>query len=160
MSFDEAAVQMLFDLIQSKALATGYLDAVNTVEPKAPPGNDVTCAIWADTLRPIRTSGLAATSILVTFNVRLYSNMLQDPQDRIDPNMMTATCALLNAFSNDFELADPQTGQATVREVDLLGAYGPGLSFQAGYITVSGQLNRVMTIMLPIIINDAFAQVR
>lgn len=159
MTFDAVAVQNLFDLVQSKALATGYFDSVNTAEPKAPPGNDVTCAIWIDSLWPVRSSGLALGSILVTFNARIYSNMLQDPQDLIDPNMTTAACALMNAFSNDFELVDPQTGQPTVREVDLLGAYGKGLGFQAGYINISGQLNRVVTIMLPIVINDAFAQV-
>ncbi len=159
MSFDSDAVQKLFDLAQSKALATGYFDAVNTVEPKAPPGNDVTCALWVNSIQPVRTSGLALTSILVILNARIYSNMLQDPQDSIDPNMLTAACALFNAYSNDFELIDPQTGLPTVREVDLLGAYGPGLSMQAGYLTVSGQLNRIMTVTIPVVVNDAFSQV-
>lgn len=159
MTFDSTAVQNLFDLVQSKALATGYFDAVNTVEPKAAPRNDVTCAIWINSIGPVKTSGLALTSVMVEFNARIYTNMLQDPQDMIDPNMLTATSALLNAYSDDFELIDPQTGQPTVREIDLLGAYGPGLSAQAGYISISGQLNRVMTVTIPVVINDAYAQV-
>src|SRR5271170_4947863 len=154
MSFDSDAVQNLFDLLQSKALATGYFDSVNTAEPKAPPQNDVTCAIWANNIEPIQTSGLAATSILVTFNARIYQNMLSDPQDAIDPNVMIATCALLDAYSNDFELIDPQTGQSTVREVDLLARYSAGLSVQAGYIAISGQLSRIVTIAIPVVIND------
>lgn len=159
MSFDMTAVQNLFDLVQSKALATGYFDSVNTVEPKASPGNDVVCAIWINSVQPVRSSGQSLTSVLVVFNARIYSNMLQDPQETIDPNMTTAACALMDAYSGDFELIDPQTGQPTVREVDLLGAYGPGLSFQAGYLNLNGQMNRIVTVILPIVINDAFAQV-
>lgn len=158
MTFDSKAVQDIFNSVQSTALATGYFDSVNTAEPKAAPGNDITCAIWIDSIRPVRTSGLAATSILVTLSARIYSNMLQDPIDSIDPNISSASCALLDKFSNDLELLDPQTGQPTVREIDLLGAYGAGLNMKAGYINIGGQLNRVVTIEIPIVVNDAFTQ--
>jgi hypothetical protein len=158
MSLDATQVQLLFDLIQSKALATGDFDSVNTAEPKSSPGNDVTCAIWLDTVKPIRSSGLNATSLLLTFNARIYTNMLQDPQDAIDPNMMTAACDLMLAYSEDFELIDPQRSKAVVREIDLLGEFGNGLMAQAGYVNIGGQMNRVITVTVPVVFNDAFTQ--
>jgi hypothetical protein len=159
MAFDEAAVQNLFDLIQSKVLATAYFQAVNTSEPKASPGNDIICAIWIQSIGPARgQSGLSATSGLVIFNVRIYSNMFQEPQDAIDPSVLKATTTLLGIFSEDFELIDPQTEEPTVREVDLLGAVSSGLGAQAGYLSIGGQLQRVMTISLPVIINDCWTQ--
>lgn len=159
MSFDAGAIQNLFDLVQSKVLATGYFSSAATAEPKAAPADDLTCAIWTDRISPVRTSGLSSTSALVVFLVRVYSNMLQDPQDAIDPRVMQAAGQILNDFSQDFELIDPQTSTPTVREVDLLGAYGPGLSAQAGYISISGVMYRVMTITLPIVVNDCWTQV-
>lgn len=159
MSFDAAAAQNLFDLVQSKVLATGYFSAADTAEPKAAPADELTAAIWIDRITPVRTSGLNSTSALVVFLIRIYTNMLQDPQDNIDPRVTQAASQIINDFSEDFELVDPQTSAPTVREVDLLGAYGPGLSAQAGYISISQVMYRVMTITLPIVVNDCWAQV-
>lgn len=158
MTYDAAAVQQTFDLVQSKVLATGYFSQVNTVEPKAAPGGPLTCAVWIDRIAPVRSSGLNSTSALVLMMCRIYSNMLQDPQDAIDPMVTEATNQVISDFSDDFELIDPQTSVATVREIDLLGAYGPGLSAQAGYITIQQVMYRVMTVTLPIIINDCWTQ--
>lgn len=156
MAFDEAAVQNLFDLVQSKALATGYFQSVNTAEPKSAPSSDLTCAIWIDSIRPLTSSGLNSTTGLVTFNARIYQNMLMEPQDAIDPQVAKATTVLLGVYSQDFELIDPQTTQSTVREVDLLGAFSSGLMAQAGYLNVGGQMNRIMTITIPVVVNDCW----
>lgn len=159
MTYDSAAVQQTFDLVQSKILATGYFAMVNTSEPKSSPVDPLTAAVWIDRIAPVRSSGLASTSALLLIMCRIYTDMLQEPQDAIDPRVMQATNQVLSDFSGDFELIDPQTSAATVREIDLLGAYGPGLSAQAGYISISGVMYRVMTITLPIIVNDCWTQV-
>jgi hypothetical protein len=158
MAFDEAAVQQLFDLAQSKLLATNYFAAVNTSEPKSSPASDLICALWIDSIRPIRSSGLNSTTALVTLFARIYQNMLSDPQDAIDPTVTKATTTVIGAFSADFELIDPVTQQPTVREVDLLGAYSNGLMAQAGYVTIGQQLERVMTITVPVVVNDCWTQ--
>lgn len=151
MALAAADVQAIFDAVQSHALASGYFERVNTHEPKNAPGRGLSCAIWVDHIGPAR-SGLASTSVRLVFNVRLYTDMLQEPQDAIDPAVLTACAGLLEDYSGDFTLG------GKVESVDLLGKGGVPLQAQAGYISQDGKLMRVMTITLPVISNDAWTQ--
>lgn len=146
--------QALMDALASHAMASGYFDRVNQHEPKSKPGRGLTCAIWVDRIEPARgRSGLAATSARVVFNVRVYTNMIQDPQDAIDPDVMIATDALFEAYSSDFQLG----GEAAY--VDLMGTtQGHPLFAQSGYINIDNFVYRVMTITVPIVVNDAWSQ--
>lgn len=147
------AATAILAAVQSHALASGLFERVNQHEPKDPPGNGLTAAVWVDTVGPVAAgSGLQSTTGLVTVNVRLYLNMISEPQDAIDPVMVGAVDTLLAAYSGDFELG----GQ--VRNIDLLGAYGPGLSARAGYLPWDGKTYRVYTITLPMIVNDMWTQ--
>lgn len=74
--------------------------------------------------------------------------MNQQPYDQIDPAVMNATSAVFAAFSGDFTLG------GTVRNVDLMG-----MKAQAGYVQQDGQTLRVMTITVPIVVNDLWEQV-
>ncbi|MGH3381363.1 MAG: hypothetical protein ACRDP6_42190 [Actinoallomurus sp.] len=150
MSFDPMVTQ---DVIVSHAKRLGLFDRVHAHEPKSAPGNGLTCAIWADHIGPIQSSGLDSTSLRVTYSVRLYYPMLKEPQDAIDRTVLAAVAALMSAYSGDFTLDDE------ARHVDLLGAYGVALSSQAGYLDQDKRLFRVFTISLPIIFNDVFEQV-
>ena len=144
----------LLAAIESHALSLGRFDRVNTHEPKNAPGSGLTCAIWADRIEPARgASGLAATTSRVTFNIRVYTSMLQEPQDAIDPAVMEAVDALMAAYSGDFELG----GQA--RNVDLLGQTGTPMQAQAGYLTIGSTMYRVVTVTLPVLVNDLWEQV-
>lgn len=143
----------ILSAIESHALALGLFESVNTHEPKNAPGNGLRVAIWCDRIEPALSSGLQQTSARVVFNVRIYSNMLQEPQDAIDPNIATAVDGLMAAYSGDFDLG------GNVRNVDLLGMAGPPLQAQAGYLEQDGKMFRVMTITLPLIVNDVWSQV-
>ena len=138
---------------ESHVAATGHFERVNRHEPKNAPGNGLTAAIWVQDLRPAaQASGLAAIAAILIVNVRLYSNMLADPQDLIDPKLVAATDALMSAYASDFTLGD------RVRNVDLLGQFGEGLSAKAGYLEQDRKMFRVMTINLPLVINDVWTQ--
>lgn len=141
--------------VQSHAASLGIFDeGVALHEPKSKPASGLTCAIWADRIGPAAgSSGLASTSALVVFAVRLYTPMLQQPYDDIDPAMLAATDALMGAYSANFTL------EGQVREVDLLGEFGTPLGAQAGYINQDGKIYRVMTVMLPLVVNDLWSQV-
>lgn len=149
MTFDPQAV---FDTIQNHALTSGWFERVGTHEPKNAPGTGLTCAIWSDHIGLVQSSGLDQSSVRVIFKVRVYSNMIQEPQDGIDPNVVAATCGLFAAYNTDFELG----GEA--RHIDLLGSEGDPLYAEAGYLEVAGRMYRVMTISLPVIFNDAWGQ--
>lgn len=146
-------VSGIFDAVQSHALASGLFTRVNTHEPKNAPGSGVTCALWVDAIAPVAgASGLASTSGRVTMKVRIYTSMLAEPQDQIDPEILRVVDTLLGLYSGDFELG------GRVRNVDLLGHSGIPLMAQAGYINQDGRLMRVMDITLPLIVNDIWAQ--
>lgn len=147
------ALPAILDAVQSHALRLGWFEKVNGHEPKNAPGNGITAAVWVERVVPYAGgSGLAATTGVVLLNVRLYSPMLTEPQDGIDPAVIGAADALLTAYSGDFELG------GLIRNVDLLGQAGEPLGGRAGYLNQDGKLFRVFTINLPLIINDLWSQ--
>lgn len=146
-------VDAITDAVVSHALASGHFENVNLHEPKNSPGNGLTCAVWAQTVVPIpAASGLNTTTGRALFNVRIYSNMLKEPQDAIDPEVLKAVDKLFSAYSGDFTL------DGLVRNVDLLGTYGVALTAVAGYQTIGQTMYRIMTISLPLIVNDLWGQ--
>lgn len=141
------------DALVSHAMATGLFDRVNQYEPKATPGNGLTAAVWFQTLRPDpQHSGLAATSVWLTYTLRIYLPMLTEPQDWIDPRILEGVDKLIELYSGDFSL------DGMVREVDLEGQSGTGLSAQAGYLDIDRTKMRVVDITIPLGINDAYVQ--
>jgi hypothetical protein len=155
MNFDEDAVNEIFDRVVSYAMSTGHFDSVNTHEPKGAPGNGLVCSIWMQRIEPIRAGGLASTSGLVLLDARIYTPFAQQPFDQIDPKVMAAATDFIGALSGDFEFG----GDADTRNVDLLGAYGTSLFGEAGYVELDKRIHRVMTIAVPVIVNDMWEQV-
>jgi len=138
--------------VKSHALATGLFENVLGHEPKSAPGNGLTAAVWVQNLRPAVASGLDSTSARLQLSVRVYMNMLADPQDEIDTRILAAVDVLMAAYSADFTLG------GLVRDVDLLGADGDPLSADAGYLEQDGRLYRVMVVTLPLVVNDLWTQ--
>jgi hypothetical protein len=153
-NFNDAAVNAVFDRIVSYSLASGRFDHVNQHEPKNAPGGGLSASIWIQAIRPLgKTSGLSATSGLLLLNHRIYTSFRSQPYDMIDPSVTAATCDLMGALSGDFELG----GIAGVRAVDLLGMSGTALNATSGYVEIDRNIYRVMTTIIPIIINDMFS---
>lgn len=146
-------LRAITDRVASHAMSLGLFERVNTHEPKNAPGNGLSLAVWVDAIGPVpSSSGLHSTTGRVALMARVFTSMLQEPQDTIDANLVDAVSALLVAYSGDFTLGN------TIRNVDLLGQAGAPLSAQAGYINQDGKLFRVMTILLPIVVNDVWEQ--
>ncbi len=137
--------------------AQDVFDAVNTAEPKSAPGSGVTCSIWVQSIGPIVDSGLASTSVRLELSVRIYKSMISPDDDRIDPTMTAAMLSLMEDYSGDFALSII-TVAPTVRMIDLLGAHGTPLSADSGYISIDNGLYRVLTLTVPIILNDVWTQ--
>lgn len=146
-------INKLVSDLSSHAKKLGIFQSVNSHEPKAAPQNGLTCAIWSESIGPcVGGSGLDVTSAYVVMNVRLYTSMLQQPYDNIDPKMMSAVDKLMTEYSKNFTLS------GDVRAVDLMGIYGTRLSARAGYINQDNKIYRVMTITLPLIVNDTWLE--
>ncbi|MEU8756212.1 hypothetical protein AB0C88_37570 [Streptomyces chartreusis] len=147
-------IDAIVDAVESHALASGYFPYVNGHEPKSTPTTGITAAVWVEHIGPARgSSPLNKTSVRLALFVRLYSSMMQQPADAIDPDLIKALSALFGAYTGAFTLG------GLVRQVDLLGAYGDPLSARAGYLAEGDAEFRVMTITLPLILNDVWTQV-
>jgi hypothetical protein len=143
----------ILDKIVSHAAASGYFDRVNQHELIDPAGTGLVAGVWTQEFRPVRSSGLNTVSMRLTVFVRIYTSMVSEPMDEIDPNVLDATDALLAAYCGDFELG------GTARHIDIFGAAGLPLDAQAGYVERAGGLIRVMTVTVPVIVNDLYAEV-
>lgn len=154
MAFDETAINDVLSRIESLALDSGYFDDVNGHEPKSSPGTKVTFAVWVQNIIPVESSGLAITSGLFILNGRIYMSMMRKPYEIIDPKITAAASYIIGRMNASFQLG----GNDGVRAIDLLGMAGTKLSAAAGYVEIDRQMLRVMTITIPIIINDMWAQ--
>ncbi|MER7813798.1 hypothetical protein [Streptomyces sp. NPDC096153] len=145
-------VAEILDKIVSHAMATGLLEKVNGHEPDNAPPPGLTAAVWADQIEPVRASGLDSVTTRLVFNVRLYSSLQVEPADAIDPALIDAVDTLCAAYVGDFTLG------GLVRDVDIFGTYGTPLSTRAGYLQQAGVMYRVMTISLPVVVNDLWSE--
>lgn len=146
--------QDMVNRLQSHAKATRLFDKVLAHEPKTQPGRGLTYSNWVDRIEPARgRSGLSVTSTRVVLKGRIYTPMLQQPQDAIDPNIMNAADKMFEAYSGDFQLG------ADGRWIDLLGAtQGHPLFAESGYINIDNYVYRVVTITIPVIVENAWTQ--
>lgn len=141
----------LFNGVVSVPMALGVFDQVNSHEPENPPGKGVNCSVTLGPITPA-PSGLASTSLKITFLLRLYSSLEQRPLDPVDPELLVATAVLIGAYSGGFELTG-FTNPGVVRDISLLE-----VSATPRYLIQDGKGFRVMEVTVPIEINDAFDQ--
>lgn len=149
----QARVEQILSGVVDHALRSGWFEAVNGHEPHATPGHGLTVAVWVDAIQPVTSSGLNVTSARLGLMVRIYANGDQEPLDAIDPAVTAATSVLLREYQGDFTLG------GLVRHVDVFGVEGPQLGAQAGWLAMDGGRMRVMTIVLPLVVNDLWEQV-
>lgn len=143
----------IIDAVRSHAASLGQFRRLTAHEPKNAPGNGLTWAVWSDKIQPVLSSGLNITSVRMVLMIRIYQPMLAEPQDEIDPRILEAVDALMGAYCNDFTLG------GLIRHVDIFGAEaGQGLQATAGYLNQDHKLYRVVTIQLPLVINDVWEQ--
>lgn len=143
----------LLDAAITHASSSGHFETVNGLEPlNTPMSGGLDCAVWVDRVTPVRSSGLNSVSVLVVLNVRLFSSSKSEPRDAIDPELVAAVDTLCAAYCGDFTLG------GLVRQVDILGQHGVPLGVRAGYVQQSGDVSRVLTVELPLIVNDLWEE--
>jgi hypothetical protein len=150
---DEQWIDDILDCVVSDVQRTGHFRLVNTHELKRAP-RGMSASVWCQAIDPIgQMSGLASTSGRLTFIVRMYIPMLQEPQDHIDPIMMKATSNIMRRYHDDFDFG------GVIRNIDLLGQFGIALAATAGYLLIGKTWNRTMDITVPCLVNDIWPQV-
>lgn len=146
-------INAIISALVSHAAGLGFFDTVQGHEPKSMPGMGLHYAVFMATVGPARTgSGLAATTARLELAGRIYTPFVKQPEDDIDPGLVDVLDKLFEAYTADFELG------GNVRNVDVLGSQGAPLSARFGYQTIDKQTYRVIDIVIPVIVNDAFEQ--
>jgi len=152
-------VEEILNRVQDHAAALGYFEAVNGHEPKrAPQTGGLTAAVWLDRISPVLSSGLASTTVRVTVQGRIYTSMLAEPQDAIDPVMSRALTEWFAVLVDDLQLRGPADAAPLLRTIDVRGIHGVPLDAVAGYVEQDRKLFRVYTITIPCIVNDLFPE--
>ncbi|GAA2360834.1 hypothetical protein Cme02nite_38180 [Catellatospora methionotrophica] len=139
--------------VSSHAQALGVFERFNGAEPKNSPGAGLSGACWVqDLLTDTTGSGLAATGMVLIYNVRLYMHVDDLAPETLDPAMVKALDLLFGAYIGDFTLG------GLIRNVDVRGAKGTPLGGRAGYQQIEAGVFRVFTITLPLVVNDVWAE--
>lgn len=150
-----AAAEAAFVAIADACAASGRFARVNRHEVKNAPSSQLTAEIWADRIEPnALRSGLAVTSVLITFKVRIGMGMLVQPEDAIDPQVLGAVVDMMTRLHTNIDLG------TTGAELAPLAPEGGGLFGQGGYINRDGKMFRIMDVHVPVIVFDAFPQAR
>jgi hypothetical protein len=138
--------------VADHAARSGLFSRVNKHEPKSAPDGKLIAAIWVQSIGPAE-SGLASTSVRLVLMVRVYTSMISDPPDAIDPAIVRAVDVLMTAYSGDFTLG------GLVRNIDLMGRAASRCPLRPRYLNQDNKIFRVMDITLPLILNDVWEQV-
>lgn len=143
----------IWNAVISHASEIGVFEQVNGHDTPNAPGHGLTAMITVEQLEVARgVSGLATTTGRLTFSIKIFSALDQEPRDDIDPNLVRAVDTLWAAYIGDFTLG------GHVRQVDMFGQTGEPLVAKPAYIEVQGQKFRVMEITLPLICDDLWDQ--
>ncbi len=147
-------VRGIISALETHAMSLGKFESVNLHEPKSAPGNGVTCAIWlSDYAASPLSSGMATTSIRAEWSVRIYHAAFTSTPDMIDPTVMEAVHDFCVALAGDFTLG------GLVQSVDIMGRHGERVRARPGYQNIDGKIFRVMTILVPVIVDNVWDQV-
>lgn len=143
------AIKDTLKVIHSKIVATGQVKAAQVGEPKAPPSTLPFAAIYMDSVRVHRLTVDGGTGEVHTVNVRIYADMLAEPQEWNEYGLAEVAENLINKLLTDADLS------SKIMSIDAAGMAGQGLEMQWGYLEVSGKMHRIVDITLPLLVNDS-----
>jgi len=138
--------------LSSLLKSMGIFRTVQRVEPKGAPGSGLTVAVYLNSITPAAgASGLSAATGLYIYTIRIMTNMLQEPTEKIDVILAHAIDKVFLTLAGDVDLG------SNIRNIDIFGELGTQLKATAGYIEVDKLLYRSVDISLPLIINDCWS---
>ena len=145
------AIKDTLKIIESKIKASGQVRYSQVGEPKAPPGSLPAAAIYMDSVRIYRTTVDGGTGEVHTVNVRIYADMLLEPQEWNEYGLAEVAENLVNALLIDADLS------SKIMQIDAAGMAGQGVAMNWGYLDVGGKMHRIVDISLPLLVNDSIA---
>lgn len=150
MTLDALALQRA---LTSHASGLGVFERVHGFDPKNAPGSGLTCALLARTTSARPSTGLNRSAALITWIARVMLPLRDVPLEDVDPHVVGAVDKLVNSLMGAFTLG------GLVRCVDIRGMAGTPLGVDYGYVEVDGKVFRIGDVLIPLIVNDVWAEV-
>jgi hypothetical protein len=148
----------LIDKLVSHAKATGLFTDVIGYEPKAPvPTEPLYGAVIVTRIQPTTVfTSLNGTACMCSATLRLYRNMLTEPQADGEVKILSATEHMIGVYSGSFTL------DGAVDFIDLLGANEHNTKLEAtlGYGVLGQTMYRISDITVPLVLDDTWTQER
>lgn len=153
-------VATIHQWIMDHAAAVVGVSAVLGYEPKArldydALGNGTVIAVWFSGVEAIQARpGLAATAARIEVTARLHRNALGDGtvMQATERAIMTDSDAMMARLFGDIRES------ATDVWFDPRGQTGEPLKAPTGYLSLDNQLNRVCTITVGVVVDDAWTE--
>ena len=144
------------DRLKTHAMTSGRLfKTVEAFPPRSAPAVEgVSLHFWLKSVAPIPArSSLSSVAVVVSFTAQMFVSDQQMPYAQNDVKLMAALDWYLGQLVGDFELG------GLVEQVDVLGAYSPGVTCDAGWQTFDkGAQYRAFTITIPLVVDDLWTE--
>ena len=148
---------MAYDPTATLAAITSFLKSQGRVgggnvqigEPKDPPAGRISAAVFMEGIRTPE-SVLDAPVRIYDVAIRLYRNFTEDGT-ATEIELARAVGELWEDLEGDFDLG------ASIRNVDVAGIYGQGLTASWGYLDVAGRMYRTCDVSVPLVVDPAAA---
>ena len=133
-------------VLESKLKESGYFAHVQIGEPKSPPGQRFTAALFMSSISPWLT--LATLCAVYIVQLRIFDDMLREPQEDVEIKMAILVDDIMNDIAGEFDLG------ANISYIDFGGVHGTPLTVRWGYLDVGGKMFRIADITIPLVVND------
>lgn len=138
-------------MVRSEMKRSGLFLQVLGHEPQSTPGKGLTCAVFFKSTQPVELVLNAASSIYL-LQMRVYTDQLQAPVDKIEDIVVEAVDKIIDFLSENFDLS------GVIRNIDFMGQYGFPVKAEGGYIAVKGNTDlRIVDIDIPCLVNDTIS---
>lgn len=117
-------------------------------EPKSAPTSNLMATVWMRRVR-VAVVSLQEAREIHDIRIRIYKNMIQDPQSKIELDIMDATERIMSKLYTDFDLGE-------TAQIDIGGWYNHPIEVEFGYVSIGGEnkLFRVADIDFSIIVDS------
>lgn len=138
--------------IEKVLKTSGRYALVRIGEPKQPPitGQGIAAAVYMESSSVVGTT-LTNPIEVHTVSVRFYRAVLDQPEDKAEIDLANAVADFEADLDGDYTLG------GAVRNIDVAGQHGGGLSAAWGYVEIGGTMFRTAAVTVPLIVDPDVA---
>ena len=149
-------IKSTLDAVASHIARSGYVSDAMIGEPTSPPDavDKLVAAVMmngANIAELTLTNTIEVHPILVRFYRRAAFTEGDDAGD-VESQVAVAVSEIASNLIGEYDLG------ATIRNIDVAGQYGGGMSATWGYINISGTIYRTVDLTVPLVVDDSATQ--